>query len=216
VSTAPGRWLRELAAALLVAVLLAVYARTFLVQPYRIPSASMAPNLLIGDHLLINRFVYGPSRWAWERRWLPLRAPRAGDVAVFRYPRDPRRPFVKRVLGVPGALVELRRRALLIDGVPVDEAGYVHHADPHAYPPSVLLDPFYRRRDNFGPQTVPAGSFFVLGDNREDSADSRQWGWVPRNYLLGRALAVYWSWRPATAPERGAEIRWRRLLRLVR
>lgn len=214
--TAAGRWLRELAAALLVAVLLALYARTFLLQPYRIPSASMAPSLLVGDQLLINRFVYGPSRWEWERRWLPLHAPRSGDVAVFRYPRNPRQPFVKRVVGVPGARVELRRRALLIDGAPIDEAGYVRHDDPQSYPRSVLLDPFYRRRDNFGPQVVPASSFFVLGDNREDSADSRHWGWVPREYLLGRAFIVYWSWRPATTPEASPRIRWHRILRLVR
>jgi signal peptidase I len=206
---------RELVEALIVAALLAAYARTFLVRPFRIPSSSMAPSLLAGDQLLVNRFVYGPARWAWERRLLPLRPPRRGDVAVFRYPREPRIPYVKRVLGVPGEIVLLRRRELLVDGRPLVERGYAHHSDAAAYPESVLVDPFYGRRDNFGPVVVPPASWFVLGDNRELSADSRFWGFVPRSHLLGRAVAVYWSWRPAAGGRAGG-LRWRRVLRLVR
>jgi signal peptidase I len=205
----------EIVEALLAAVLLAAYARTFLVQPFRIPSSSMAPALVAGDQLLVNRFVFGPTRWRWETRLLPMRLPRRGDVTVFRYPRDPRIPYVKRVLGVAGESVELRRRALFVDGAALDERGYAHHANAVDEPAPVAVDPFYRRRDDFAPVTVPAASYFVLGDNRELSADSRFWGFVPRSHLLGRAFAVYWSWRGADGATRAGP-RWRRLVRLAR
>jgi len=205
----------EIVEALLVAMLLAAYARTFLAQPFRIPSSSMAPALVAGDQLLVNRFVFGPTRWSWESRLLPVRPPRRGDVVVFRYPRDPRIPYVKRVAGVPGESVELRRRALFVDGAALDERGYAHHTAAAAYPGSVPVDPFYGRRDDFGPVAVPAASYFVLGDNRELSADSRFWGCVPRSHLLGRAFLVYWSWRRADGAARAGP-RWRRLVRLAR
>lgn len=208
-----ARQLRELAEALLVAVLLAGFARTFLAQPFRIPSVSMAPALLAGDHVIVNRFVFAPSLYAWERRWLPLREPARGDVAVFRYPRDPRKPFVKRVLGVAGERVELRRGALSVGGKVVDERAYARRTDPRGYPASSRRDPFYMRRHSYGPDTVPAASLFVLGDNRELSADSRYWGYVPRRFVLGRALVVYWSLQPASAPARP---RWERIGRLAR
>jgi signal peptidase I len=205
----------EIVEALLVAVLLAAYARTFLVQPFRIPSSSMAPALVAGDQLLVNRFVFGPTRFAWEARLLPVRSPRRGDIVVFRYPRDPRIPYVKRVLGVPGESVELRRRALLVGGAALDERGYAHHTEAAAYPDSVPVDPFYGRRDDLGPIDVPEASYFVLGDNRELSADSRFWGFVPRSHLLGRAFAVYWPRQPAGGGSRAGP-RWRRLVRLAR
>lgn len=195
------------------AVLLAGYARTFLAQPFRIPSASMAPALVASDHVLVNRFVFGPSRYGWERRVLPLREPARGDVAVFRYPRDPRKPFVKRVLGIAGERVELRAGALSVGGKPVDERAYALRTDLSGYPASSRRDPFYMRRDSFGPDTVPAASLFVLGDNRELSADSRYWGYVPRRFVLGRAFAVYWSWQRAPAP---ALPRWERIGRVPR
>lgn len=208
------RWV-EIVEALLVAVLLAAFARTFLVQPFHIPSSSMAPALVAGDQLLVNRFVFGPTRYEWEAQLLPVRPPRRGDVAVFRYPRDPRIPYVKRVLGVPGESVEMRRRALFVGGAALDESGYAHHTEAAAYPDSVPVDPFYGRRDDFGPATVPAASYFVLGDNRELSADSRFWGFVPRSLVLGRAFAVYWSWQ-SDGGESRAGPRWRRLVRLAR
>jgi signal peptidase I len=211
-----GDRLREVAAAVLCATLLAAYVRTFVAQPFRIPSESMTPALLVGDQLLVNRFVYGPARFAWERRWLPLREPRRGDVAVFRYPRNPHIPYVKRIVALPGELVRLRGRELRVDETALDERGYVQHSDATSYPASTLLDPFYRHRDNFGPERVPAESYFVLGDNRDLSADSRFWGYVPRHYLVGCGFAVYWSW---AAPQSDAWIgtpRWRRIARLSR
>jgi signal peptidase I len=200
---------RELASALLVAVLLAGYVRTFLVQPFAIQSDSMAPGVLVGDQLLVNRFVYGPCRWAWECRLLPLRSPRSGDVAFFRAPREPRRFYVKRVLGLPGATVTLRRGALSVDGRLVPESGYLHGTSPRADAGPLAAAP------DFGPSRVPAASFLVLGDHRERSLDTRRWGFVPRRFVLGRALAIYWSWRPA-AEEGGARVRWARLSRPVR
>jgi signal peptidase I len=208
--------LREVVAAVLCATLLAAYVRTFIAQPFRIPSGSMAPALLSGDQLLVNRFVYGPARFAWERRWLPLREPRRDDVAVFRYPRNPHIPYVKRILALPGEVVRLRGRELRVDDAALDESRYVQHADATSYPPSTLLDPFYRHRDNFGPEQVPAASYFVLGDNRDLSADSRFWGYVPRHYIVGCGFAVYWSWAAPASGERVGTLRWRRIARLSR
>jgi signal peptidase I len=192
----PRRILREPLDALLVALLLAVFTRCFLVQAFRIPTASMEPSLQVGDHLLVNKFVYAPTRYTWERRLLPLRDPRRGEVAVFRFPGQARRDFVKRVIGEPGARLALHRKRLTIDGAPLVEAAYVRHADRRAYPDSPLLDDFFRRRDNLPPFTVPAGTYFVLGDNRDLSEDSRFWGSVPRDHMRGRALLVYWSTEP--------------------
>jgi signal peptidase I len=193
-TASPRRPVREPIEALLVALLLALFARCFLVQAFRIPTPSMEPSLRVGDHLLVNKFVYGPTRWAWERRLLPVRAPRPGDVAVFRFPRDPRRDFVKRVVGLPGHEVALARKRLSIDGVALSEASYVQHTDARAYPDAPWLGPLHRR-DNLAPRAVPPDSYFVLGDNRDQSDDSRFWGAVPRRYLRGRALLVYWAGR---------------------
>ena len=155
------------------------FARTFLLQAFSIPTGSMEPSLRAGEHLLVNKFVYGPTLWWWERRWLPLRTPRRGDVVVFRFPRDPRRLFVKRVLALPGEQVSMEMRRLLVGGRAVDERGWARYVDPASYPDSGLLDTFYRRRDNFAAARVPTECYFVLGDNRDLSADSRFWGFVP-------------------------------------
>jgi len=217
VSRPGGRPARALVEAVLVALLLAVFARAFVVQAFRIPTGSMEPALRVGEHLLVDRFAYGATLWSWERRWLPLRAPRRGDVIVFRYPRDPSRIFVKRVLALPGEQVAMEMRRVAVDGRPVDERGWARYVDPSAYPDSGLLDAFYRRRDNFGPARVPADAYFVLGDNRDVSADSRFWGFVPQDLVLGRAIAVYLSPRRETgAPRSGVPWRDVHLLRLVR
>lgn len=224
--------LREVLEALLVAVIFAVFVRTFVVEPFRIPSESMADNLLVGDHLLVNKFVYGPTANEWERRLLPVRDVRRGDVVVFQYPDNPRRDFIKRCVGLPGEQVELSARALYVDDERVDEGGYVRFEDGRAYPDSRFVGDHWRRRDNFGPYVVPAGGYFCLGDNRDNSEDARFWRQpaVPRHYLKGRALVVYWSFggpppRPGERPlERLAFVgrhffeltRWERTLRLVR
>lgn len=228
----PRSSLREYLEALLVAVVFALFVRTFVVEPFRIPSESMADNLLVGDHLLVNKFVYGPTANAWERRLLPVREVRRGDVVVFQYPENPRRDFIKRCVGLPGEEVELIGRLLYVDGERVDESGYVHFEDARVYPDSRFVGDHWRRRDNFGPYLVPFDGYFCLGDNRDNSQDARYWRQpaVPPHFLKGRALVVYWSFggpprRPGEGPlERLAFVarhfveltRWERTLRPVR
>lgn len=195
-------WLRELLDALLVALVFALYARTWVVQPFKIPTGSMEENLLIGDHILVNKFIYGPVRYPIERLLLPMRAPRRGDVVVFKYPLDPERDFIKRCIGLPGDELDIRDKALFLNGKRVEEGAYTYFTDPHTYPESPFVPEYYRTRDQFGPAKVPADRYFCLGDNRDNSYDSRYWGPVPAENLKGRALMVYWS--VAEGPEDGA------------
>ena len=190
---------REYAEALGVALLLALVIRTFVVQAFKIPSGSMLPTLQIGDHILVNKFIYGPRLEVpltqWSLGQLPgFREPRAGDVVVFIYPKERDKDFIKRIVAVAGQSVESRGNKVFIDGKPVE--------DPHAH---------YEKRDHvdFGPYTVPAGHVFVMGDNRDESYDSRFWGPVPIQDIKGLAMVIYWSW--------GGEhfVRWDRLGRLV-
>lgn len=204
-------------ATVLVAALLACFARTFLLQAFRIPSASMGPGLVAGDHLLVNKFIYGPTLHPWERRWLPLRPPRRGDIVVFRYPLDPEHDFIKRVVALPGDRLRIRDKAVVVNGEPLTEESYVSFADPRTYPNVPLLEDRLRRRDNFGPAEIPQDRLFVLGDNRDLSSDSRFWGTVPRHFVKGRPVLRLWSLAPA---EDGSSlltrVRWRRSLDAVR
>jgi signal peptidase I len=183
---------REYLEALLVAVVFATFARTFVVQAFKIPTPSMEKNLLIGDHILVNKLIYGPASKV-ERAVLPQRAVRRGDVVVFRFPDDPGRDFIKRCVGLPGDTVEIVDKQLRLNGRPLDESGYVYHSDERVYPASIFLSDEYRYRDNFGPVTIPPGELFFLGDNRDDSHDSRFWGSVPIRFVKGRAVVIYWS-----------------------
>ena len=198
--------LREYVEALGVALLLALAIRTVVVQAFKIPSGSMLPTLQIGDHILVNKFLYGPrleiplTQMSLGR--LPgLRKPRPGDVIVFIWPKDRSKDFIKRVIAVEGQTVEVRNRQVFIDGKPWD--------DPHAT--------WVMQRglggaagDNYGPYTVPPDHVFVMGDNRDQSYDSRFWGPVPIADIKGEALVIYWSW---DGPDRW--VRWERLGRLV-
>jgi signal peptidase I len=225
--------LRDYGEALLVAVLLAVFARTFVVQAFKIPTGSMEENLLVGDHVLVNKLVLAPTASAVERALLPIREVRRGDVIVFRFPDDPGRDFIKRCVGLPGDRIRLVDKRLFLNGLPVEESALVVHQDPHVYPESRFLDETIRHRDNFGPYVVPPYHYFVLGDNRDLSNDSRFWGPVPRHLVKGRPLMVYWSVeRPAPAGfDSGSGLlaaagrafsqilprtRWERCLRVVR
>jgi signal peptidase I len=184
--------LREYLEALLIAVIFATFARTWVVQAFKIPSGSMEKNLLIGDHILVNKFVYGPAASRWEEALLPVRPVRRGDVVVFKYPEDPSRDFIKRCMGLPGDTLKIVDKDLYINGRHVDDAAFTYYDDGESYPRDLLFHP-RRRRDNFGPRTVPSGSYFCMGDNRDNSNDSRYWGEVPASYVKGRALMVYWS-----------------------
>jgi len=207
---------REYFESIVVAVILALFIRTFVVQAFKIPTGSMENNLLIGDHLLVNKFVVGPTASALEHALLPIADIRRLDVVVFKYPEDPERDFIKRVIGLPGETVELRDKRVYIDGRPLDEP-YVHFLSPpsHARPG----DPDYTAydvRENYGPVTVPAGHYFMMGDNRDNSQDSRYWGFLPRGYIKGKALMVYWSFDGedgSANPLTGT--RWSRLLHQI-
>ncbi len=184
--------LREYLEALLIAVIFATFARTWVVQAFKIPSGSMEKNLLIGDHILVNKFVYGPRRFPWEEKLLPMRRVRRGDVVVFKFPNEPERDFIKRCVGLPGDTLKLDDKDLYINGRHVDDAAFTYYEDGEIYPRDLFFHP-RRTRDNFGPTTVPSGRYFCMGDNRDNSNDSRYWGPVPESYVKGRAFMVYWS-----------------------
>ena len=232
--TTPRPVAREYLEALLIAVLFATFARTFVFQAFKIPSGSMEENLLIGDHILVNKFIYGPRTFRIEKALLPFRDVRRGDVVVFRWPVDPSRDFIKRAVGLPGDVVRVVDKRLYVNGRPVADESYTYHNDPVTYPRGPTQSPGHSR-DNFGPVRIPPGSYFCLGDNRDNSHDSRFWGVVPANHLKGRAFVIYWSFDedPAEAVEwpgwRGkvrqiahvalnffAHTRWERTFRIVR
>jgi signal peptidase I len=185
---------REYVESIVIAVILALFIRTFVVQAFKIPTGSMETNLLIGDHLLVNKVVYSPSSGTLESRLLGKRAIGRGHVIVFKYPEDHAKDFIKRVVGLPGETVEIRNKQVLIDGKPLAEP-YVHFLEPPLRPE----DPEFGLRlegrgDSWGPQQVPPGQLFVMGDNRDNSKDSRFWGFLPMDQVKGRALLVYWSY----------------------
>jgi len=184
---------REYFESIVIAVILALFIRTFVVQAFKIPTGSMEENLLIGDRLLVNKFVFGPTESRIERALLPVKAIRRGDVIVFKYPEEPERDFIKRVVGLPGETIELRRKKVYIDGRPLDEP-YVHFLEPPSAPSQFHEETSFDVRERYGPVTVPPDHYFVMGDNRDNSQDSRYWGFLPRDYVKGKALVIYWSY----------------------
>jgi signal peptidase I len=194
---------REYAEAIGIALLLALFIRTYVVQAFKIPSGSMLPTLQVGDHILVNKFIYG-TELPMLGRVLPITSPQRGDVIVFIYPVDPSKDFIKRVIAVAGDEVQVRRKHVYINGMPWD--------DPYAY----FGDGEERERgrsprDNYGPVTIPPEHVFVMGDNRDRSYDSRFWGFVDLDQIKGKAFAIYWSW---DGTERW--VRWDRLGTVIR
>ncbi len=205
----PRSVFREYFEALLWAVILALVIRTFAVQAFKIPSGSMKPTLLVGDHLLVSKSSYGIKLPFSDRVIIPLGQPERGDIVVFRFPEDRDKDFIKRVIALPGETVEVRNKQVYINGKPLDDP-WGHYSD------RVILPPGVQPRDNFGPITVPAGQYFVMGDNRDQSYDSRFWfggrgGLVPIQDILGRAIVIYWSWEDDTFG-----VRWSRLGHLIK
>ena len=180
---------REYFESIVIAVILALFIRTWGVQAFKIPTGSMEQNLLIGDHLLVNKFVFSPTATGLERIVTPTTNVRRGDILVFKYPQAPERDFIKRVIGLPGETLEVRQKQLYIDGVKLDEP-YLRDQLPVLAPGAIALD----RRDNFGPVTVPTEHYFMMGDNRDNSEDSRFWGPLPHAYIKGKAMMIYWSY----------------------
>ena len=169
---------REYTEAFVIAVILAVIIRIFIVEAFKIPSGSMIPTLLVGDHLLVNKFLYR------------FKEPERGDVIVFKYPDDPSRNFIKRIIGVGGDTIEVRDKVLYVNGKEQDES-FIQHVSPE------LLPARYSPRDNFGPTIVPKNAYFMMGDNRDSSLDSRFWKnrFVARQAIVGKAFIIYWSWK---------------------
>jgi signal peptidase I len=226
--------IREYFESIVIAVILALFIRTFVVQAFKIPTGSMEQNLLIGDHLLVNKFMFAPAATRLERALLPVGAVKRGDVVVFKYPEEPDRDFIKRVIGLPGERLEVRGRKVYIDGRALDEP-YAHYELPAAAAPSELHEiTSFDVRDHYGPVTVPAGHYFVMGDNRDNSQDSRYWGFLPHENIKGKALIIYWSYEAgreeyqedgAVAAARGVasvlvhfvtRTRWSRMFHLIR
>jgi signal peptidase I len=191
---------REYAEALIVALALALFIRTFFVQAFKIPSGSMLETLQIGDHLLVNKLLYGLRIPVYGTRIGTFFKPEHGDVIVFVFPDDRSKDFIKRVIGTPGDEIEIRNKKLYRNGKPVGDEPYAKYTEPVEPGP----------RDNFGPVTVPADHVFVMGDNRDHSFDSRFWGFVPYEDIKGKAFIIYWSW---DGPD--SWVRWSRIGKLV-
>lgn len=186
---------REYTEAILIALLLALLIRTFIIQAFKIPSGSMENTLLIGDHILVSKFSYGthiPNEIPFlniklfDDIILFSKVPEREDIIVFKFPKDERRDFIKRVIGLPGDLLEVRRQKVYINGKPHEDS-YARHTEPAS-------DSSLVPRDDFGPVLVPEGYVFVMGDNRENSQDSRYWGFLNVEKIRGKALMIYWSW----------------------
>jgi len=204
---------REYFESLVIAVVLALFVRTWVFQAFKIPSGSMEPNLLIGDHLIVNKMQFAPTTGPLERTILPHREIRRGDIIVFKSPEEPERDLIKRVIGLPGDRLELRQKQMYVNGVALDEP-YTQLLEP---PPTADAPPSTDVRVQYGPVTVPDGQYFMMGDNRDNSQDSRYWGFLPASYVKGRALFIYFSLNPnAAVTDILGGVRWSRLLNRVR
>lgn len=177
----------EYTKAILTALILALFIRAYFIQAFKIPSGSMIPTLLVGDHILVNKFIYGTKIPFSDTKVLVFRKPVRGDIIVFKFPQDPSRDFIKRVVAVEGDVIESRNKVISVNGKPVNEP-YTQHTDSTLKPGGI------EPRDNFGPYIVPKDKLFMMGDNRDQSYDSRYWGYVDLKEIRGEALVIYWSW----------------------
>ena len=218
--------LREYGEAIIIAILLALFIRTFIIQAFKIPSGSMKPTLLVGDHLLVNKFIYGIRIPIIDKFLIQFKEPERGDVVVFKWPKDESLDFIKRVIGVEGDTIQIKDKQLYINNKKVKEQlldekvknklfGKYNDdeiSDADAYEETIgnrehiiLEQPARNKNENFGPVKVPADSIFVMGDNRDNSEDSRYWGYVKLEKIKGEALIIYWSWP-----------HWKRFLKIIK
>lgn len=219
-----GGWLREYFVTIVTCVIIALFVTTFVAHPMSVPTPSMVPTILVGDRLIVDKFTLRSGDGLLHKILLARRIGR-GDIVVFKYPKDPTIPYVKRVIGMPGEVLEIKNGQVYINQRELDEA-YVYHSDVNTGSEGISL------RDNFGPVAIPAGHYFVMGDNRDNSEDSRYWGFVPEKYIIGRPLFVFWSYedepyRPLTTVEVAklyldravhffTKTRWRRMGKVIR
>ena len=202
---------REYIEAIVVAVALALVIRQFVVQAFRIPSGSMEDTLLVGDFLLANKFIYGPKIPFTDIRLPGIRRPKTGDIIIFRYPRNPRKDFIKRVIATEGQRVKIKDKAVYVDGEPLPFPPKSKFTDRRILPREMS------HRDNYGPIVVPENALFVMGDNRDNSQDGRYWGFVPMKNVKGKAMILYWSWnRKVPIWDIFHKVRWGRLAHLIR
>jgi len=178
---------REYLEALAYAIVLALFIRAFVVQAFKIPSGSMIPTLQIGDHILVNKFIYGIKIPFTDKKLFTFKEPKRGDIIVFRYPGDEDRDFIKRAIGLPGDTIEIRDKQVSINGKPLKEPYAIFNEH------NILGNAGYSR-DNYGPVKIPPHHLFVMGDNRDNSMDSRFWGFLDESKVKGRAFIIYWSW----------------------
>jgi signal peptidase I len=196
--------LRENIEAILVAIVLALFIRTFIIQAFKIPSGSMKETLKIGDHILVNKFIYGVKIPFLQTTIIPITNPKRGDIVVFKFPEDPSKDFIKRVIGVAGDVIEVRDKKVYVNNKLLNH-DFGMHTDSYIFPASA------QPRDNFGPVVVPPHSLFVMGDNRDQSYDSRFWGFVDLKAVKGKALMIYWSW-----DKDNFGVRWNRIGHLLK
>jgi len=186
---APKTIVRDYFETIVTCVIFVIFARTFVFQQSKIPTGSMIPTLLVGDYIMVNKFAFAPlssvpALAGVEHLLLPLRDLKRRDIVVFKYPEEPEKDYIKRVIGLPGEVIEVRDRQVYIDGKPLEEP-YVIHRNPRG---------LNADQDNYPPTRIPENSLFCMGDNRDNSKDSRSWGFVPRDYVKGRAFMIWWSY----------------------
>ncbi len=194
---------REYVEAIVIALILALFIRSFIVQAFKIPSGSMLPTLQIGDHILVNKFIYGIRNPLTGSAWISIGEPRRKDIIVFKYPVNPKQDFIKRVIGVAGDRIEIIDKKVYVNGK-IFEVENAIYLDKHIFPPE------QQPRDNLGPFVVPENSLFVMGDNRDNSHDSRFWKFVDLKAVKGKAFIIYWSWN-----KEDFAVRWTRMGDLI-
>jgi len=201
---------REYAEAFIIAFIIALLIRTFLVQAFKIPSSSMEPTLEVGDHILVSKFIYGIRIPYIGKKFLTFRKPKRGDIIVFLYPEDPKKDCIKRAIATEGEEVPIKNREIFINGVPIEDPWGVYRERNGPFIPS-----HFRLRDNYGPRVVPPHSLFVMGDNRDNSQDSRYWGFVDLPAVKGKAFIIYFSYHKR-ATNLLDKVRWNRFGKLLR
>jgi len=210
---------REYFESLVITVILALFGTTFIIQAFKIPTPSMEDNLLVGDHLLVNKFMFG-AKGSLVDGVLPFKAIHRGDVIVFKYPKDLSKHYVKRVIGLPGDHVKIVNKQVFVNGKALVEPYKVHKAPlgvyadpgrdsfpprPHGQHPSGIEEYWYEDYVQGDELVVPEGHYFAMGDNRDNSSDSRYWGFVPRENIVGKALIIYWSYETPPDQQEGLE-----------
>ncbi len=197
---------RENVEAIIIAIILALFIRTFIVQAFKIPSGSMKNTLLIGDHILVNKFIYGIKIPFTGITLIPVKEPKRGDIVVFKFPQDPSKDFIKRVVGIAGDRIEIKNKKVYVNGKH-NKKDHVIHTDSQVY----YRGQHREQRDNMDVVTVPEESIFVMGDNRDESHDSRFWGFVNLKAMRGKAFIIYWSWNSENKDSFLNYVRWGRI-----